>query len=617
MPNVNLIWQKNPLTDDLDRKKITKATGLQLNQGFNTPAVVTMAEEAADFRLKQALAGQPVIWLDLPSEVGGGDLDHRTARAEQAVAKSAARAGLGTIPPVYTKKAALNVLVYGAGESALLAIQEITQLGHPVLFATPFSDAGACGEEEDPKKTAELAALLPQGLEIRTETNLINLIGSGGEFTAWFECKGQREEMLFGAVVLAQPGVWREPGPDLDGGWLTPLDKAREALTQGTAKKWTQAAVLAGADEPATAYGFEKAVRTAVSLQQQSFVQATLFFTEARVANRGVERLYREAREAGVITVRVQPGALEIKEGGRLLRWQEPLLGEEMELSPDLVCLSREFTAAWPDFFANEVLWPNWGLISGDHPRYTAGLTPRNGLYVSGALRGTAPGADRKTEAASVAANLHDRLTGKAQPIPAVRHTRCASCLTCVRVCPHGVPRFVGEQIECAPAACVACGICAAQCPAEAIAPTGWSNPEIMKTLQGGIQAVGQARPMVLFACNNSAWPAFRQLSAQGHQWPQGLVVLPVNCAGRVGEQLIFKALSLGARAVLTAGCQEGNCRSVTGNTRARHDCARSAEILEKAGLDPNRAQFLNMASNQAPVLAEAVARLAELAEED
>jgi coenzyme F420-reducing hydrogenase delta subunit/Pyruvate/2-oxoacid:ferredoxin oxidoreductase delta subunit len=617
MRNVNLIWQKTPQTKDLDQEKIARATGVQLNQGWNTPAVVTMAEEAAALKLKRALAGQPVVWLDLASEVGGGDLEHRTARAELAVAKSAARASLGTVPPLYTKKAALTVLVYGAGESALLAIQEITQLGHPVVFATPFSDIKACGIEEDPQKIAELAADLPQGLDLKIETNLVNLTGSGGEFSAWLESKGQRQEILFGAVVLALPGFWRGPEPGLDEELLTPLATALEALPQGSENKWTQAAILAGVDEAATAYSFEKAVNTALSLQKQPFTQTSLFFTEARVANRGVERLYRQAREAGVITIRVQPGGLEIKKGGKHLKWRESLLGEDMELFPDLVCMSREFTAKWPEFFQNEVLWPNWEVLSRDHPRYTAGLTPRNGLYITGAIRGTAPGTERKTEAANVAANLHDRLVGKAQPIPAVRHARCASCLTCVRVCPHGVPRFVNEQIECAPAACVACGICAAQCPAEAIAPAGWSNPEITKTLAGGIQAVGQARPMVLFACNNSAWPAFKQLSAQGYLWPQGLVVLPVNCAGRVGEQLILKALSLGARAVLTAGCQEGNCRSVTGNTRARNDCAQSAELLKNSGLDPNRVQFLNMASNQAPVLAEAVAKLAELAEED
>jgi heterodisulfide reductase subunit A len=54
----------------------------------------------------------------------------------------------------------------------------------------------------------------------------------------------------------------------------------------------------------------------------------------------------------------------------------------------------------------------------------------------------------------------------------------CAGCLTCVRVCPFGVPQIsveltgIGEIVGAAyisPAQCQGCGVCVSECPANAI----------------------------------------------------------------------------------------------------------------------------------------------------
>jgi coenzyme F420-reducing hydrogenase delta subunit len=173
------------------------------------------------------------------------------------------------------------------------------------------------------------------------------------------------------------------------------------------------------------------------------------------------------------------------------------------------------------------------------------------------------------------------------------------------------VPSYGAEAVECAPAACLACGVCAAECPAEAIAPPGWSNAELASALAAGLARAAEPKAVV-FACSRSAARAFARLSREGRQWPAGLLLLPVNCAGRVGSQLVLKALSLGAGGVLVAGCHHGNCRSVSGNLRAELRAGEARRLLEELGLEPERVQTLNLASNQPRRLAEAVDRLAE-----
>jgi heterodisulfide reductase subunit A-like polyferredoxin len=68
---------------------------------------------------------------------------------------------------------------------------------------------------------------------------------------------------------------------------------------------------------------------------------------------------------------------------------------------------------------------------------------------------------------------------------PAVSRADCAACLTCVRVCPCGVP-YVGEKgyAEIDPAICRGCGTCMAECPGKAISLQQHSGEEMLARLE-------------------------------------------------------------------------------------------------------------------------------------
>ncbi len=51
-----------------------------------------------------------------------------------------------------------------------------------------------------------------------------------------------------------------------------------------------------------------------------------------------------------------------------------------------------------------------------------------------------------------------------------VEDDKCVSCLTCVRVCPWGIPKMSSQGVASIdPKKCRACGICVGECPAQAI----------------------------------------------------------------------------------------------------------------------------------------------------
>jgi coenzyme F420-reducing hydrogenase delta subunit/Pyruvate/2-oxoacid:ferredoxin oxidoreductase delta subunit len=600
----------------LDPALVAKAAGVEMDQGGPLEAaVVTAPQEQAPHGLSERLAGLPVSWLDLAAEVGGGDGAHRLARAATAVARAAGRAAKGTLPPVYAPQPAQNVLVAGAGLSALAAAWEAAALGHPVTLATPFAEAHEPGGDDDPEAVSLLAASLPAQVELAAHTELVELTGSAGGFSARLQGPGGARKLSFGAVFLAPPGelaAGREV-PGLEPSLCVPVSRLKAGEHQGPEDGWLFAAVLAGSAEPAPSYSFAAALEAALALAARPRVQVMLFYSEARVAAPGGERLFRACREAGVLPVRVVPGGLEVR-GGRVLAWRDPLLDEEITLEPDLVVLAEQAEAPRPAWLDNELLIKPWDQLVPENPRLAGGRTSRTGLFIIGALRGTAPGQARREEAADAAAEMHQRLTGKVVPMPAVRDQLCARCLTCVRVCPHGVPQFMDNAIKSAPAGCVACGLCAADCPAEAIAPPGWGQPEMLAGLERALAAAAEPK-MVLFACGQSGMPAVARLSASGHQWPAGLVIFPLVCAGRTSHVLMLRALEWGARGVLVAGCHPGNCRSISGNLRAAAKLDTVQKLLSTVGMSPEAVRFLPLASNQTGELARAVEALAAAAE--
>ena len=612
MPRPALIWLEGPGLEGLDREMVARAAQVELAEPGRglapEAAVVTRAEARTPESVKSWLQGKPVQWLDLGAEVGGGQPAHRLARAAAAVARAAGRAGLGVLAPVYAPQPAQRVLVFGQGVAALLAAHAVAGLGHPVLLAWSGEDPSRPAAGDDPQEATRLGALLPAGVELSPRTDLTRLEGAAGAFTAWLEDVTGRRAERFGAVLLAPPATWTGEAPPagLRPELVARLDQAPEPPA---GDGWRRVAILAGVNGPATAAGFSLALKAALAMQAQPRMQAHVFFREALVAEPGGERLYRQAREAGALMVRVPEGGLRVSADGRGLAWDDPVLGEELELWPDLVLAGARLEAGLPQALANPVLWPQGVWLTPEHARLGGGRTSRSGLYLLGAVSGAQSAAAAQVSAAAAAAEAHDLLGGRATPLPVVRHNHCASCLTCVRVCPHGVPRYDNDCITPAPAACVGCGICAAECPAQAIAPVGWAQNELLEGLRRGL-ALAAKPSLVVMACGQSALPAARELSLAGHQWPAGVLWLPLPCAGRAGMELIMRTLALGASGVLVAGCHEGMCRSLAGNLRARLRVGEAAATLRELGLTPEAVAFLPLASNQPLALKDAVTAL-------
>ncbi len=68
--------------------------------------------------------------------------------------------------------------------------------------------------------------------------------------------------------------------------------------------------------------------------------------------------------------------------------------------------------------------------------------------------------------------------------------SKCAACLTCVRLCPYGAPRITEEhKAEILPALCQGCGICSSVCPGKAIELQHFRDDQVFQEIDALLEA--------------------------------------------------------------------------------------------------------------------------------
>ncbi|MDP2794026.1 MAG: hydrogenase iron-sulfur subunit [Sulfurisoma sp.] len=72
-------------------------------------------------------------------------------------------------------------------------------------------------------------------------------------------------------------------------------------------------------------------------------------------------------------------------------------------------------------------------------------------------------------------------------------------------------------------------------------------------------------------------------------QYPANATPITVACSGGVSPQYILSALRKGADGVLVSGCHIGDCHYMEGNMHARRKLYLVKELLEFAGVEPER----------------------------
>jgi heterodisulfide reductase subunit A-like polyferredoxin len=389
-----------------------------------------------------------------PADVSTVVLPPKASAAAAARAIMLARAGLDLTPAFETRTVPLeqDVLVVGSGPAADEAARHVRGFGHRAVVIG----------------TGELPVLE----------------GAVGSFRA--------AGRSFGAVVIAAGLAPRDPAASpFVPGKVVPLGSLEQRLASLHRRdRPRSAAFLLDLEIDETKASWSAAVRTAMAVRAAYKTEVTILQRDVRVAGRGLEKLYDDARDAGIVFIKFEGRPrVSVTADGVSVSCRDSVAGEDITLVAAIAAASEGGLAtAAPAGLADAagILVDAYGRLQENNIHLLPDQTNRTGVFVAGPCRGEQDPGTGLRDARAAALAAHQLLSQKELPVelshPVVDPDKCVLCLTCIRSCPFKAMRIFMEEkrADSVPEACRRCGICAGECPAKAITLPAHSDAIVM-----------------------------------------------------------------------------------------------------------------------------------------
>ena len=177
---------------------------------------------------------------------------------------------------------------------------------------------------------------------------------------------------------------------------------------------------------------------------------------------------------------------------------------------------------------------------------------------------------------------------------------KCATCLTCLRVCPYHVP-YLDESgtIQIPSDQCQACGICVTECPAKVIVlRKPYDRRHITEELDHVFRSAAESKfkPLIIGFCCQYGLFGTGTLSGLWRQAKAGIWIVPVLCVAKVEAEHILRAFEIGAEGVFVAGCGEKCAREKTAFWM-NQQVEKVRKVLVQLGLGAERLQAFNLST--------------------
>jgi len=217
--------------------------------------------------------------------------------------------------------------------------------------------------------------------------------------------------------------------------------------------------------------------------------RVTVLYMDVRAYGKGFEEFYDQVRGEGVIYRRGSPSEI-YKNGKRLIvRVEDTLLGEPLQLEADLVVLATGITPGRDSLkIANLLKLPRSpdGFFMEAHPKLRPVDTVTEGIYLAGCCQGPKDIPDTVAQAKAAAASAMIPLCQGEVKVEAVTsiidEELCSGCGICAEICVYDALSLHERRgvMTLNEVLCKGCGACAAACPSKAIKLSHFTPAQIL-----------------------------------------------------------------------------------------------------------------------------------------
>jgi len=419
------------------------------------------------------------------------------------------------LQPMEKKELPVNreVLVVGGGFSASNTALQLSRVGLRTTLLEKEAVLGAGTEELESFYGFDTGSMISavevdKNIEVLTSAQMTEVGGKIGDFSVRIRQEGGEILRKYGAIVLAT-GHQTELALDSEP-QLRAEDEAISGLNIVSQEQFCCMLGNSGLETEPKTIGFMfdfsdensrfptlTTLNNALAAKKKWGSEIYVFCKNVKVDSEGMEKLYQEARDCGVLFLKSEAPPRITAENGRVkIEAKDVFLGEDVILACDVIVAEELYLPAEGAENLSSLLSirrDSKGFFQDENVHLYPVGSEKKGIFFIGGCRGDLDLGRVLTDISSVVMKVHELLSSgkilvelekvKADP------QKCVACLTCIRVCPHGAIQLVRvdgskEVAEISDLACDACGICAAICPAKAIKFQGYRDEEILAQIE-------------------------------------------------------------------------------------------------------------------------------------
>ena len=411
-----------------------------------------------------------------------------------------------------------SVLVVGGGIAGLVAADSLAAQGIQVVLVEKTNHLGGLLRKKhflpggrDPERLLNTfvgRVCANPWVEVLTGCLVESVAGHVGKFRVLLNQGGERLERVVGAIIVAtgaQPYLPTEYGYGAIPQVITQheLEAMLRANNRPADVKKVVMIQCVGSRNDQRPYCSRvcciQAVTNAILLKERwPEVEVVVLYRQMRTYGNH-ELAYARARQLGVVFLRLEETSTPevLPDRPLRVRFREMNLRRVMEIEADLLVLSVGVERDPSSASLAQILkvpLDGDGFFQEAHMKLRPVDFASEGIFLAGLAHGPKLVEETIIQALAAAGRagslLAQEVLIRPGTVAAVDKSRCAACLTCMRVCPFGAISLSGEgvvQVE--PLSCQGCGACVAKCPRRALHLEPFTEEELLAKVKALVQS--------------------------------------------------------------------------------------------------------------------------------